>query len=135
MKAVHPIKVLCVDDNAMIVMATQATIDATPDMDCVGCLYSADKLLDTVAELRPDAVLLDLTMPGKEPLAALRELTDAHPEVPVIVFSGLSDRGTAESAFAAGARRYLTKGCDGRPVLEAIRAVASAPFPSLGIAS
>lgn len=135
MKAVHPIKVLCVDDNAMIVMATQATIDATTDMDCVGCLYSADELLDTVAELRPDAVLLDLTMPGKEPLAALRELTDAHPEVPVIVFSGLSDRRTAESAFAAGARRYLTKGGDGRPVLDAIRAVASAPHPSVGIAS
>ncbi|WP_192499338.1 response regulator [Skermanella pratensis] len=116
-------------------MATQATIDATADMNCVGCLYSADELLDTVAELRPDAVLLDLTMPGKEPLAALRELTDAHPEVPVIVFSGLSERAAVESAFAAGARRYLTKGGDGRPVLEAIRAVASASHPALGIAS
>jgi DNA-binding NarL/FixJ family response regulator len=127
----HPIKVLCVDDNAIIMMATQATIDAASDMSCVGCLYRADALVDTVAKLMPDAVLLDLNMPGKEPLAALRELTVSHPEVPVIVFSGFSDLDTAQSAYDAGAKRYLTKGGDGRPMLDAIRSVARTARASL----
>ena len=62
-----PIRVLCVDDHVIIGMAMRATIDAAPDMSCVGCLERADTLLETVAELKPDAVLLDLNMPGRDP--------------------------------------------------------------------
>jgi DNA-binding NarL/FixJ family response regulator len=120
-----PIKVLCVDDNAIIAMATSAIIDSADDMRCVGCLYRADTLLDTVAELQPDAVLLDLHMPGKDPLTVLRDLTRDHPDVAVIVLSGFCDADTEEEALAAGARRFLTKGGSGQPILDTIRAVAA----------
>jgi chemotaxis response regulator CheB len=48
-----PIRVLCVDDHVIIGMAMRATIDAAPDMICVGCLERADTLLEAVKELIP----------------------------------------------------------------------------------
>jgi DNA-binding NarL/FixJ family response regulator len=103
-----PIRVLCVDDNVIIGMAMRATIDATHDMKCVDCLERADTLLETVAELQPDVILLDLHMPGREPL---------------IVLSGSGDSSSREEALAAGARTYLTKGGSSQPILAAIRAL------------
>ena len=118
-----PIRVLCVDDNVIIGMAMRATIDATNDMKCVDCLERADALLETIAELQPDVILLDLHMPGREPLEALRDVTRDHPEVAVIVLSGSGDSSSREEALASGARTYLTKGGSSQPILAAIRAL------------
>jgi DNA-binding NarL/FixJ family response regulator len=120
-----PIRVLCVDDNVIIGMAMRATIDATDGMSCVDCLERADTLLETVAELRPDVVLLDLHMPGRQPLEALRDVTRDHPNVAVIVLSGSGDSNSRDEALAAGARSYLIKGGGSQPILAAIRAVVS----------
>ena len=49
------IRVLCVDDHVVISMAMRATIDASSDMRCVGCIERADMLVETVSELKPDA--------------------------------------------------------------------------------
>jgi DNA-binding NarL/FixJ family response regulator len=119
----EPIKVLCVDDNVIIGMAMRATIDATNDMKCVDCLERADALLEAVAELQPDVVLLDLHMPGRGPLEALRDVTRDYPDVAVIVLSGSGDSSSRDEALAAGARTYLTKGGSSQPILAAIRAL------------
>jgi DNA-binding NarL/FixJ family response regulator len=116
-----PIRVLCVDDHVIIGMAMRATIDASPDMCCVGCIDRADMLTETVAELRPDAVLLDLHMPGKEPLAAMRDLIGEHPGVAIIAFSGSDDSETRRMALESGAWCYQLKGHSGQKILDAIR--------------
>ena len=116
-----PIRVLCVDDHVIIGMAMRATIDASPDMCCVGWIDSADMLTETVSELRPDAVLLDLHMPGKEPLAAMRDLIKEHPEVAIIAFSGSDDSETREMALMSGAWCYQLKGHSGKNILDTIR--------------
>jgi DNA-binding NarL/FixJ family response regulator len=116
-----PIRVLCVDDHVIIGMAMRATIDAAPDMTCVGCLERADTLLDSVAELKPHAVLLDLNMPGREPLAVMRELIREHPGVAIIVLSGSGDSDTREAALTAGAWCYLLKGSSGQKIVTTIR--------------
>jgi DNA-binding NarL/FixJ family response regulator len=120
--AKEPIRVLCVDDHAVISMAMRATIDASPDMHCVGCMERADMLVETVGELQPDAVLLDLHMPGKEPMAAMRDLILEHPDVAIIVFSGSDDNETRRTALMSGAWCYLQKGGSGQKILDAIRA-------------
>ena len=120
-EATGPIRVLCVDDHVIIGMAMRATIDAAPDMTCVGCLERADTLLEAVAELKPDAVLLDLRMPGREPLAAMRDLIRKHPGVAVVVLSGSGDNETREAALAAGAWCYLLKGSSGQKIVKTIR--------------
>ena len=119
------IRVLCVDDHVVISMAMRATIDASSDMCCVGCIDRADMMVETVAELKPDAVLLDLHMPGKEPMAAMRDLIHEHPDVAIIVFSGSDDNETRRTALMAGAWCYLLKGGSGQKILDAIRAAVA----------
>ncbi|HYI68319.1 MAG TPA: response regulator transcription factor [Skermanella sp.] len=119
------IRVLCVDDHVVISMAMRATIDASSDMRCVGCIERADMLVETVAELQPDAVLLDLHMPGREPMAAMRDLIHEHPGVAIIVFSGSDDNETRRTALMAGAWCYLLKGGSGQKILDAIRAAVA----------
>jgi DNA-binding NarL/FixJ family response regulator len=120
-----PIRVLCVDDHVIIGMAMRATIDAASDMTCVGCLEQADTLLEAVAELKPDAVLLDLHMPGREPLAAMGDLIREHPGVAIIVLSGSGDGETREAALTAGASCYLLKGSSGQKILATVRAAVA----------
>lgn len=116
-----PIRVLCVDDHVIIGMAMRATIDASPDMSCVGCIDRADMLTEAVSELQPDAVLLDLHMPGREPLAAMRDLIKEHPGVAIIAFSGSDDSETRRMALESGAWCYQLKGHSGQKILDTIR--------------
>jgi|SRR3954452_11025393 DNA-binding NarL/FixJ family response regulator len=119
------IRVLCVDDHVIIGMAMRATIDAAPDMSCVGCLERADTLLEAVAEFKPDAVLLDLHMPGKDPLVVMGDLIREHPDVAIIVLSGSGDNETREAALTAGAWCYVLKGGSAQKILAAIRAAVA----------
>jgi DNA-binding NarL/FixJ family response regulator len=119
------IRVLCVDDHVIIGMAMRATIDAAPDMICVGCLERADTLLEAVKELKPDVVLLDLHMPGREPLVVMGDLIREHSGIAIIVLSGSGDRETREAALTAGAWCYLLKGGSGQKILAAIRAAVA----------
>jgi DNA-binding NarL/FixJ family response regulator len=107
--------------TTIIGMAMRATIDAAHDMCCVGCLDRADTLIEALTELKPDAVLLDLRMPGKEPLEVMRNLIREHPRVAIIVFNGSGDSETREAALTAGAWCYLLKGGSGQTILAAIR--------------
>ncbi len=121
------IRVLCVDDNRDVTAALRMCIEHEPDMESVGDLHSADDLVMQVEERRPDVVLLDMNMPGKDPLAALRQLTEAsggRRSVRVILFSGHQDEAVANIAAEAGACGFLPKHADVPVILEAIRGAA-----------
>jgi DNA-binding NarL/FixJ family response regulator len=120
------IRVLCVDDNPGFARLLQVSIDLEPDMESAGRLHSADDLGEEIERSHPDIVLLDLNMPGLDPLTALADLCVRHPEVRFIVLSGYDDPEFVERALTAGARGYVTKGGSaGAPAfLEAIRRVA-----------
>jgi DNA-binding NarL/FixJ family response regulator len=118
------VKVLCVDDNADLGRLYRIVIDGQPGMRCVGCLDAADGLIEEVERSRPDVLLIDLTMPGKDPLAAIRELSVSHPETRAIVFSGLDDPATVDRAVEAGAWGYVSKSSEINDVLAAIRRVS-----------
>lgn len=119
------IKVLCIDDSADVARLYARLVDSEPGMQCVGVLDCADHLTTEARRLGPDVVVLDLTMPGRDPLEALRELSAAIPDVRVIVFSGHSDRQTIDSAVMAGAWGFVAKHSDPMDVLACIRRVAS----------
>jgi DNA-binding NarL/FixJ family response regulator len=68
--------------------------------------------------------MLDLTMPGRPPLDALRDLCTAVPETRVIAFSGHDDQRTTDEAIRAGAWELISKHCDPVDVINAIRRVA-----------
>jgi DNA-binding NarL/FixJ family response regulator len=119
----RPIRVLCVDDSRDITATLGRCIAREPDMESVGSLHSADDLVRQVDERRADVVLLDMTMPGKDPLAALRDLR-AHAAARVLVFSGRDDQEAVEMAAEAGASGFLSKDAKIPVMLDAIRQVA-----------
>ncbi|MBC7833745.1 MAG: response regulator transcription factor [Phycisphaerales bacterium] len=119
-----PIKVLFIDDTADTAHLYSRIIDAQADMRSVGTLSSADDLIVEAKRLRPDITVIDLVMPGRNPLDALRELSDVLPESRAIVFSGHDDPRTVDAALSAGAWGLVSKGDDVSAVLRAIRRVA-----------
>jgi two-component system invasion response regulator UvrY len=121
------IRVMIVDDSRDITSILVQCVDGEVDMMSVGTLRSADELVKQVDERRPDVVLLDMTMPGKDPLAALRELTQSSASeqaVRVILFSGSDEHEVHDAATQAGACGFLSKQAEVPVILNAIRAAA-----------
>lgn len=119
-----PVTLLLVDDSRDLteVFALMARMEGWVRL--VGVLHSADGLVAAVAEHAPDVVLLDLTMPGREPLEALGEVAREHPGTRVVVYSGYDDEQTVASAVAAGAWGFASKHLDVPGVLAVVRRVA-----------
>ena len=122
----RPIAVLVVDDNRDLASMLQIVIAGEPDMVCVGSLASADTLLETIAKTSPDVVLLDLTMPGRQPLDVVAEASKVAPACRIIVLSGYDDRATMDRAAESGAWGFVSKHGDMPSILEAIRSIAIA---------
>jgi len=121
------IKVLCVDDNDLLVEAIEINLKLTGRFQWLRRLRSADRLVSRARKDRPDVVLLDIDMPGADPLIVLEELTRACPDVRVLMLSGLVRRDLIERAIDAGAWGYLSKG-DGALLISAIERVANGEF-------
>lgn len=106
-----PVRVLAVDDSAVTRrLLTLALTDDTGSTVC-GTAHNGQVALAKVDQLRPDVVVLDLDMPVLDGLATLAGLRRAHPRLPVIMFSALTERGAAATldALAGGANDYVTK--------------------------
>lgn len=118
------IRVLCVDDNPDVVEVLAAAINAEDDMESVGVLMSAERLCEEIEARQPDVVLIDLCMPGRDPLEALGETQARNLESRAIVVSGRDDPDAVDQAVGRGAWGYVRKDGDFRRLLEAIRSVA-----------
>jgi DNA-binding NarL/FixJ family response regulator len=118
------IKVLCVDDSTRLIDAWARLFQRQNDLEMVASLNSADDLVETARELQPDVVLMDLTMDGKDPLEALRELARASPEIRVLVCTGHSDPDVIERVIDAGAWGFIPKVQEPSRIMDAIRSVA-----------
>jgi len=109
--AAEPVKILVVDDSAVIRSTVSAALSADPELRVAGTAADGVEGLARVAELRPDVVLLDVEMPVMDGLTMLRELRRAQPRLPVVMFSTLTERGAkvALDALVAGANDYVPK--------------------------
>jgi DNA-binding NarL/FixJ family response regulator len=99
-------------------------------MQCVGCLASADHLVEEVRRLTaaPDTslvILLDATMPGKSPFAAMIEVAAEFPSVRTIIYSGYDDPAFIERALEAGAWDCISKRDDPEAIVRAVREVVA----------
>jgi DNA-binding NarL/FixJ family response regulator len=127
----HPARVLCIDDNRDMTAVMRLMINAEPHMRCVGCLWSADPMLSEVRRLsqgpqtQPLIVLLDASMPGKDPLTAMGEVNAEFPGVRTIIYSGHDDPNFVQRAIKAGAYRCVSKRDDSEAVLRAVREAAA----------
>jgi two-component system response regulator NreC len=119
------IRVLVVDDHAVVRSGLRLLIDAEEDMETVG---EAGTVRDAIFEARtstPDLILMDVVMPGESGLEGLPRLLHEHPGVKVLILSMQDDPRYLREAFAAGASGYVLKEAVDREVVTAIREVAA----------
>lgn len=127
----EPIRVFFVDDEPKLRMLWQRVLEDQADMRVEATLDSADGLAARLPE-GASVVLLDLTMPGCDPLGAAAEIRDTRPLSRVIIYSGHSDPVTVRKAVECGAWGFVDKLTSPDDVLDAIRRVAGgeAVFPA-----
>jgi DNA-binding NarL/FixJ family response regulator len=103
------LKILVVDDHALMREAVRAIIHEADGIELVGEAETAAQALRRTAELAPDVVLLDLGLPDSEGLACLEALKRRFPGTPVVVFSAVDDPDLIRGALERGAAGYVLK--------------------------
>ncbi len=116
-------KVLLVDDHAVVRQGIRALLSREPDIDVVGEAENGRQALDRIAELAPNVILMDISMPGLNGIDATRQMQERYPTVKVIVLSMHSGEEYVFQVLRAGASGYVLKQSDSIEVLTAIRAV------------
>jgi len=119
---------MCVDDHAFLAEGLKTRLSMERDIAFVAWLGAADDLVETARREKPDVVLLDIEMPGKDPFEAIDDLRRALPSARVIVFSAYVRDRYIDDALNRGAWGYLSKGDSPDRVVQAIRAVAGGEF-------
>ena len=117
------IRVLCVDDHIEIRRLFELVLKDQPGIDVVGMADSADTLEKEIQTSQADVVVMDISMPGRNPVDAMRDARAAFPAVRFLVSSSYDDPGMIERVIEAGAHGYLVKGTAFDELAEAIRRV------------
>ena len=129
------IRVLIVDDHAVVRSGLRRVLDAESDIETVAEAADADRAVFEAIEHKPDVVLLDVTMPGKSGIEGMPALLQAASETKVLMLSMQDDPHYLREAFEAGASGYVLKEAVDSEVVDAIRAVAAGEryvHPTLG---
>ncbi len=130
-----PIRVLIVDDHAVVRAGLRLLLDAEPDIEVVGEAGSAQEAVDKNSSLRPQLVLLDLVLPDENGIKTARRLLEATPALKVLVLSMQDDARYVREAFDAGAAGYVLKDAADVELVQAVREVAAGGryvHPALG---
>lgn len=123
------IRVLIVDDHAVVRLGIQMMINTEPTIKVVGEAKDGQEAIRQVKHLRPDIVLMDLVMPQGDGVEAIAETKRDYPEVKIIVLTTFDDDLKIHAAMKAGADGYLLKDADGEALLRAIRSVQQGEMP------
>jgi len=115
------ITVLIVDDHFAVRDGLTQLLHTTDDLRCVGTATDGDQAIRMTAELHPDVVLMDLSMPGTDGVTATRRLLAHNPGTHVLVLTSYSDQRWIVDAINAGAEGYLLKNSEPETILTAIR--------------
>ena len=129
------IRVLVVDDHAVVRAGLRRVLDAESDIETVGEAANADRAVFEAIEHKPDVVLMDVMMPGKSGIEGMPALMQAVPDVKVLILSMQDDPRYVQEAFDAGASGYVLKEAADTEVVAAVRAVAGGEryvHPALG---
>jgi DNA-binding NarL/FixJ family response regulator len=123
------IDVLVVDDHALMRAGLRGLISGAEDMRVVGVAADGAQALAAIAASEPDVVLMDLSMPGMDGVAATRRISELHQDVSVLVLTSYSDQQRVLEAMDAGAIGYVLKDTDPVNLLAAIRSAAQGDSP------
>lgn len=119
------IRVMLVDDHAVVRSGLGAFMLAYDDLELVGEASSGERAITLCQQTRPDVVVMDLMMPGMDGATATRRIRDKHPNTQVIALTSFKERELVEGALQAGAIGYLLKDVTADDLAGAIRSAAA----------
>lgn len=121
----NPLRILVADDHAIVRQGLKLLIDSQQDMQVVAEAADGNAALEQAEALKPDIVVMDISMPGMNGLTATRTLKQRQPGVTIVALTRHEDEKYLEELLRAGASAYILKQSAPADFLQAIRAVAA----------
>ena len=118
----EPIRVLLVDDHAVVREGLRAFLELQEGIEVVGEAADGEEAVAVATSLRPDVILMDLVMPRLDGVAAMRSLRESVPDARVIVLTSFLDDDKLLPALRSGAAGYLLKNAAPQELVRAVRA-------------
>jgi DNA-binding NarL/FixJ family response regulator len=124
-----PARLLIADDHALLRGGMRAMLEVAPDLEVVGEAENGREALDLCRELDPDLVLMDLSMPEMDGIAATRAIKAEFPKTGVLVLTAHADQNLLLEAIRAGAAGYVLKGVGPAQLVGVVRGTLSGESP------
>jgi DNA-binding NarL/FixJ family response regulator len=118
------IRILLVDDHAIVRLGLMTLLNDQPDMEVVGEAGTAGEAVKAVEKFHPDVVLMDIRLPGEGGIEATRQVTERFPSSKVVILTSFADDELVVRAIRAGAVGYILKQVETDELLRAIQAAA-----------
>ena len=123
------IRVVVVDDHAVVRDGLAQLLAASPEIELAGTAANGEDAVRVTLEQQPDVVLMDLSMPGIDGIEATRRVKEQLAQTNVLVLTSYSDKERVLAALDAGATGYLLKDAEPAEIVEAVRAAARGESP------
>src|SRR5437868_4052179 len=117
-------RVLIADDHEVVRKGVRSLLLSRADLDVCGEAIDGRDALEKATQLKPDVVVMDVSMPGLNGLEATRLIRESLPETEVLILSQHESAELVRQAFMAGARGYVAKSCIARHLLSAVHVVS-----------
>jgi DNA-binding NarL/FixJ family response regulator len=105
-----PVRVLVVDDHPAFRRALTSALRLVDDIEVAGEAGGGIAACEEAAQLAPDVIVMDLSMPDLSGIEAMKRIHETHPDLPVVILTAHADEGVQREALEAGARGFLAKG-------------------------
>jgi NarL family two-component system response regulator LiaR len=122
MSAPRSIRVMIVDDHAMVRTGLATFLEVSDDLDLVGQATNGQEAVELCEQFQPDVILMDLVMPSMDGVTATRIIRERWPQVQVIALTSFQEKELVQDALEAGAISYLLKNVSMDELTEAVRA-------------
>jgi two-component system, NarL family, nitrate/nitrite response regulator NarL len=120
-----PMRVLIVDDEPLFLEMVQVLLASEEGLEVVGTAADGQQAVELAVTLRPDVVVMDVSMPVMNGIDATREIRERNPDACVLILTGGSNIAEVDDARKAGASGYLTKDRIASDLVREIRSVAA----------
>ena len=120
-----PIRIVVADDHPVVRGGLVAMLRTIPGLDVVGEASDGDAAVHAVLEYRPDVILMDVRMPGRDGIEATRQIRELVPDCRVLMITMYDDDATVFTAMQAGAQGYLLKDAEQDDIVRAVHGVVA----------
>jgi two-component system, NarL family, response regulator LiaR len=126
---VEAIRVMLVDDHAVVREGLWAMLETKPGIEVIGEAADGEEAVERARRLKPDVILMDIIMPKKNGVCAIREIREFQPESRILVLSSAADDILVAESLRAGAMGYLLKTAMPNELVDAIKHVHAGETP------